>query len=273
MHIWSQKKEGRVSTLPSPRKCITIITIIAMTACPWKVSFALDEEPRQGVHAVYQVKQTKGSRGNIDLLFSDTITVLENRLTSLGFTEGTVIRDGTDRIQVIIPDLQVDDEILDTLCIPARVEFKDEADNVLIESKDIVSAMPVRLHDTGTYCVALDFTPEGAELLTLATTANLGRVISIEVDDTVISAPVVNAVIGREAIIESPHMTAEEATKLTLLLNSGAMPLRIERIETTAITITPDMTVRNLERVPFDMSAPHRLLSSVIQFVVRFLWQ
>jgi len=271
MQISTQKKRGSMPT-PSPLlKNIAIVALAVLIACPWKEAFGLSAGPRLGVRAIYQAEQTEERSADFDLLLSNTVAVLQDRLINRGFFQAAVTRDGTDRIRVIIPDIQTDNEILDILCIPARLEFKDEAGNVLIEDKDIKLAHAY--YDYGAYMVYIELTPEGAELFALATAANLGRVITIEVDGEIISAPVVNSVItGGSAIIESPGMTAEEATRLAMLIHSDGMPLRIERIETTFIAITPGMIMPNPGRTLAQTNALYQWLPVAMQLLLRLLW-
>ncbi|MCL2812402.1 MAG: protein translocase subunit SecD [Clostridia bacterium] len=204
---------------------------------PWSEAISLGLDLRGGVYTVYRAPRTAENSDEYDVLLTSTLRVMQDRLTTKGFTEATVTKQGDDRIRIEIPDVQDPNEILEIIGTPAHLEFKDEAGNVLMEGKDVRVAAP--FYQGGNWVVSFGLTPEGAELFAEATRANLYRTISIELDGQVISKPTVNAVItGGSGLIESSSMTYEEASNLALLIQSGALPLQIEQLEMSAISAT-----------------------------------
>jgi len=204
---------------------------------PWGEAISLGLDLRGGVYTVYRAPRTAENTNEYDVLLAGTIRVMQDRLAGKGFTEATVTKQGDDRIRIEIPDVQDPNEILDIIGTPAHLEFKDEAGNLIMEGRDVKLATP--FYDAGRYMVAFELTPEGGEKFALATAANLGRTISIELDGEVISAPVVNSVItGGSGIIESQNMGVDEATNLAMLIQSGALPLQVEQLEMSAISAT-----------------------------------
>jgi preprotein translocase subunit SecD len=173
------------------------------------------------------------------MLLNGTISVLQSRLTSQGYTEATVTKQRTDRIRVEIPDVQDPNQILEIIGTPAHLEFLDPNGNVIMEGKDVKTARAMSIQGKGNWLVDFTLTPEGTQMFAKATAANVGKTISIELDGQVISAPTVNMPItGGSGYIESPSMTAEEASELAMLIQSGALPLDIEQIEMSAISAT-----------------------------------
>lgn len=83
--------------------------------------------------------------------------------------------------------------------------------------------------------VSIEFDREGARLFEAATSEFLGQPIAIVLDDTVISEPIVQAVItdGR-ATIEG-RFEFEEAAELALLLRSGSLPVELKELESRLI--------------------------------------
>jgi protein-export membrane protein SecD len=82
--------------------------------------------------------------------------------------------------------------------------------------------------------VAINFTPEGAELFAQITRDNTGEQLAIFLDGEVISAPNINEpIVGGSAII-SGGFTATEARALAQNLNFGALPMPIT-LESTQI--------------------------------------
>jgi preprotein translocase subunit SecD len=82
----------------------------------------------------------------------------------------------------------------------------------------------------GRPAVNFELSPEAGRRFEQLTRANLGKIMAIVLDDQVISAPVINAVISSSVIIEG-SFTSEGADDLALKLRSGALPARVNIIE------------------------------------------
>jgi preprotein translocase subunit SecD len=201
------------------------------------ISLGLDL--RGGVYAVYQAKDT--SVEDFDSQLAGTISVLRNRLTAQGYTEATVTQQGSDRIRVEIPDVKDPGAILDIIGTPAKLEFVDPQGNVVIEGKDVKSAKLAQGGESGlAYVVAFELNDSGTEAFAKATAANIGQPIRILLDGEEISAPTVQSAItsGEGVITIGDGNQREEATRLALLIQSGALPLDIEQLEVSAVSAT-----------------------------------
>lgn len=201
------------------------------------ISLGLDL--RGGVYAVYQAKDT--SVEDFDSQLAGTISVLRNRLTAQGYTEATVTQQGSDRIRVEIPDVKDPSAILDIIGTPAKLEFVDPQGNVVIEGKDVKSAKLAQGGESGlSYMVAFELNDSGTEAFAKATAANIGQPIRILLDGEEISAPTVQSAItsGEGVITIGDGNQREEATRLALLIQSGALPLDIEQLEVSAVSAT-----------------------------------
>ncbi len=98
-----------------------------------------------------------------------------------------------------------------------NIVMKDEDGDVVITVEDIQSAETIINDNNGKkeYCVSIKFTDEGKEKFAKVTEQNIGKMISICVDDKVVSAPRVQAVISDgEAIISGSSQTYEECREL-----------------------------------------------------------
>ncbi len=195
------------------------------------ISLGLDL--RGGIYAVYLGDTTAE---NFDEQMDATVTIMRNRLTSAGYTEANITRQGSDRIRIEIPDVQDPNEILEIVGTPAHLEFRDPEGNVIMEGKDIVTASPATAD--GVYYVYFELNEEGKAAFAEATTAHVGETIAIVLDDTTISAPVVNEPITGGSGQISGNFTAQEVINLANLIMSGALPLDIELIESSAVSAT-----------------------------------
>ncbi len=193
-----------------------------------------------GVYTVYQADDT--SIDNFEEKMDGAMLVLRNRLDSKGFTEGTVTRQGTDRIRVEIP-INETSEIQDPTAIsqfigsPAKLEFKDPNGEVIMEGADIENA-GVSTDSSGKPAVAFQLTSEGTKKFSDATLKFINQTISIVLDDVTISSPTVNAHIGNGNGIIEGNFTEVQAENLAMQIESGALPIDLKEIEARTISAT-----------------------------------
>lgn len=121
----------------------------------------------------------------------------------------------------------------------ARLTFRDEQGNILVEGKDVNSSEAVRDPNTGESVVSLSFDRAGAEAFAEATKKLTGKRIGIYMDETLISAPVVKqAITGGTAMINGMD-SPEEAKTLSEKIRAGALPFSMET--TNYNTISPTL--------------------------------
>lgn len=189
---------------------------------------------RGGVSAVYEAKDD--GQSDFETLLTGTMAVLRSRLTGQGFTEATVTQQGANRIRVEIPDVSDPNEILNIIGQPAKLEFKSEDGEVIMNGGAVKKAEMGYLE--GAAVVQFELNSEGTELFAKATAANIGKPIYIELDGQIISAPTVNsAITGGQGYIQG-DFTADSAKNLANLIQSGALPLDIEQLEVRTISAT-----------------------------------
>lgn len=210
---------------------------------PVASAISLGLDLRGGVSTEYRVTDT--TIDNYETLLDGTVSALRTRLTNAGFTEATVAIQGNDRILVEIPDVDDPEQVAEIIGTPAHLEFRDPNGNVVFEGQDIKSAGAQWTDETSTEAgVGFELNSEAAKAFENATREFLGQSISIYLDDELISAPTVNQVIagGSGIISNSGNMSTEEsvewANNLAMLIQSGALPLDIEEVETRAISAT-----------------------------------
>jgi SecD/SecF fusion protein len=102
--------------------------------------------------------------------------------------------------------------------------------------------------------VALRFTPEGALQFAEVTGANIGKRLAIILDEEMISAPSINSKIPNgEAVINLGGLRAydevlQEASELSLVLKSGALPATIKILEERQVgaTLGPELAQKGI---------------------------
>ncbi|MDR1508759.1 MAG: protein translocase subunit SecD [Synergistaceae bacterium] len=104
---------------------------------------------------------------------------------------------------------------------------------IYVAGQDLADASMTR-DELRNAAVAIRFTPAGADAFEKATEANIQKQIAIVLDDTVISAPVVQTKISGEGRITG-NFTDSEASNLAIMLRAGALPVEVEVIENRSV--------------------------------------
>jgi protein-export SecD/SecF family membrane protein len=194
---------------------------------------------------VTNIKQGLDLKGGVNIVFeadtdsptdqemSSAVMMLQQRLDFQGETESEVSRQGAKRIRVDIPGYEDAEEAVRTIGQTARLTFLDEEGVELLDGSMVADARKSTQQNTygvSEVVVALEFNSEGATKFEEATGANVGKTISIMLDNIIISSPTVNARIsGGNAVIEG-GFTAADAEQLANLIKSGALPFDLNVI-------------------------------------------
>lgn len=123
----------------------------------------------------------------------------------------------------------------------AKLTFRDEDGNVMLEGKNIKSAKAMENTNgvTRGYEVALVFNGEGTKLFEEATGQLVGKRMGIYMDEQLISNPMVESKIaGGQAVINNIE-SLEEASNLAEKINAGALPFSLST--TNFSTISPTL--------------------------------
>ena len=121
-------------------------------------------------------------------------------------------------------------------------ETKAEGATPILSGKtDIDSAAAGVDPETGAYIVNLKLTSTGASKFATSTAANVGKYISIWMDDTMISCPKVNEAITNGEAYITGMANAEEATDLANKINAGALPFALDVDDSKLQIISPTL--------------------------------
>jgi preprotein translocase subunit SecD len=211
--------------------------------------------------------------------------IIEKRVNFFGVSEPniqTLKVGGSYRIMVDLPGIASVEEAVKLIGKTAQLDFRQEAS---VEAK-IATTTPIFLRLTkktnltgkevkkaavqfdntsGKPEVRLEFNDQGAKLFEEITKENVGKPLGIFLDDLLLSAPTVQQVItGGNAVITG-NFTLDEAKKLSIAINSGALPVSIKLIEQRKIGPT-----LGKETISKSVYAGFIGLSAVVAFMVLY---
>ncbi len=208
----------------------------------WPSSLSLGLDLRGGVYVEYSASRPENSDADFDSLMEGTISVIQNRLSDKGYTEATVQRIGTDGIRVEIPDTDDPKAVLDLIGTPAKLEFKDADGNLIMDGSMVQTAVGGYDSEQADYVISFKLTSEGATVFAEATAANIGKSISIYLDDELLMSPTVqSAITGGQGVINGMG-SLERAQTMAAQIQSGALPLTLtqQKVDTVDATLGSD---------------------------------
>lgn len=197
---------------------------------------------RGGSHLVYEADLSKLEKGiKKNDAIQGAISVLANRINGLGVSEATVqptTFSGKDAIIIELPGIKDLNKAKTLIGSTAKMEFKDESGQVVAEGADLVpNASKVTFSQqsssglANTPSVSITFTSKGKEKFAQATSQNIGKRISIELDGKLISSPTVQTAITDGQAVVTGDFSIDQAKMLAIQLNAGALPIPIKLIE------------------------------------------
>lgn len=218
-------------------KFLGIIVILAIVSVlsvkPLSSSIKQGLDLQGGTHVVLEAVDTPEAKVDDDAV-QRVVKILERRINELGLTEPIIQRQGERRIIVELPGVKDPEKAIEILGKTALLEFVDETGVTVLTGKDLKDAQAQASQGTRPE-VAIEFTPEGTKAFADLTTKNVGRRIAILLDKQVLTAPTVNEPIpGGKAVITGSQ-NIEEAQRLAILLRSGALPVKVDVMETRTV--------------------------------------
>ncbi|MBI3366700.1 protein translocase subunit SecD [Candidatus Roizmanbacteria bacterium] len=204
-----------------------------------------------GSHLVFETDTSKVKKEDLQDSLHSARDIIEKRVNFFGVAEPLVqtVKAGTNyRISVDLPGIENVNEAIGLIGRTAQLTFKEEASaeakiatstpDILRLTKDtgltgkhIKKASVTFDSQTGKPQVALSFNNEGVTLFADITRRNVGKPVGIFIDNFVISAPTVQQSITDGNAVITGNFTIDDAKKLSIAINSGALPLPIHLVE------------------------------------------
>lgn len=203
-----------------------------------------------GVYVVLEAKPSEGMTKVDNQAITRLIEVMDRRINALGVTEPTIQRNGEDRIIIELPGLKDSQSAIDTIGKTAMLEFKMKNDDgslgpTLLTGK-VLKRADVTFDNMGNPQISFEMDAEGAKAFAEITRNNIGKRLAITLDGEEQTAPTIRSEIpAGNGVIEGQY-TIDEAKKMALLLNAGALPVKVDILETR--TIGPNLGEKSIKQ-------------------------
>jgi preprotein translocase subunit SecD len=234
------------------------------------VTISVESDQRIRIVFVSQALESQASKA-----VEQSIEVIRRRIDELGTKEPTILRQGSDRINIQAPGESDPQKLQDIIGKTAKLTFQmvdENADvaaaqqgrvppgSILLESADgyqpfyvvkrralvtgemLTDAQGAFDQQTGRPVVSFRFNGVGAKKFGEATTSAVGKRFAIILDNKVISAPnILNPITGGSGQITG-NFTTESANNLAILLRAGALPapLKVQEQRTVGAELGAD---------------------------------
>jgi preprotein translocase subunit SecD len=209
----------------------------------------------------------------------DARQILENRSNGLGVSEVTLQVAGERRIVGEFPGITDTEQVVAVLKQTGLLEFVDFGETPPMEGTIVrtdyfesgtaapegavvdetiyhtvmtgaqLSSVGVTTDQLGAYIIAFDLKPDGRDIFAAHTSANVGKVLGIVLDKTVISTPVINSAITEGSGIIQGNFTVDTANALAIQLRYGSLPVPLDLVESRVIgpTLGQDSLNKSLQ--------------------------
>ncbi|RPJ42671.1 MAG: protein translocase subunit SecD, partial [Chloroflexi bacterium] len=238
------------------------------------LEFVLGLDLRGGVQALLEVPDSYKQAYTVQQL-EDAQRILENRTNALGVSENQFQVAGTNRIVAEFPGLTDPERVLAVIKETGQLEFVDLGDTRLNEGTKIktdlggetseneatpaagetttpdaaatdqvwhtimtgdhLKSVGVTTDQLGQYVISFELDEEGTKIFGDHTRANVGKILAIALDKTIISAPSINSAITESSGIIEGSFTNETANALAIQMRYGALPIPFQVVESRVI--------------------------------------
>lgn len=208
-----------------------------------------------GTQLVYELDVSKEK--NKSEAQDKAITVIRNRIDAFGVAEPVIYPESFGnslRIIVQLPGIQNIDEALNLIGKTAQLEFKEQ-EPINVENQQMMMLQgnwkkepvvtgaefkraEVGRDEQGNVEIDIEFNSEGTKKFAEATKRNLGKQIAIFLDEELISAPTVQSEITNGKGRITGKFSLQEAKRVAIQLNAGALPVPMKLAEQKNIGAT-----------------------------------
>ena len=242
---------------------LAILLVFGYYISPLVLSVKQGLDLQGGTHVVMEAVDTPEAQVNEDAM-QRVVKVMERRVNELGLTEPIIQRQGDRRIIIELPGVKDPEGAIALIGKTALLEFKAEDGKTVLTGKDLKDAK-AQITQSNRHDVSIEFTDEGGKKFGDLTAKNVGKHIAITLDGQVLTNPVVQEAIPSGKAVITGQRTIEEAQNLAILLRSGALPVKMNIIETRTVGPTLGQDSKDKSKTAFLIS-----IAAIVLFMIAF---
>lgn len=237
--------------------CICIILGSIMFVKPLFKSLNYGLDLQGGFEVLYQVESLDGSDVTSEMVYSTYQAILK-RIDILGVSEPEITIEGDDHIRVKLAGVTNKEEARNVISSTAALTFRDASDNLLMTADVLGGTAKVSSDQYGKPAVSLNIKDTSTFYDVTSKVKNMTNniiVIWLDFDEATdsfakeknncgslsaskcLSAATVNEAFASNVIIQG-NFTMEEAQSLVDLINSGALPTKLDEISSRTVAAT-----------------------------------
>ncbi len=230
--------------------------VMSSEHAPSKFPFRYGLDLAGGSHLLYRADTSKVVSGDVDSAMQSLRDVVERRVNIFGVSEpvvqverGGVVGGGEQRLIVELPGVTDLSEAVKAIGQTPTLDFRLETKNATGTTAYTETGLTGQYLDHATLdfssgrggtlsnqpIIVLTFNTEGAQRFKDITTKNVGTALGIFLDNTLISAPVIQEAIPNGEANITGTFTPDAARELVRNLNFGALPVPIELVSSQTV--------------------------------------
>ncbi len=213
-----------------------------------------------GVHVELEAVDTPDAPVKADSI-DKVKAIIENRINQFGVKEPVVQKSGSRRLVIELAGVKDIDKAIDLIGRTAQLRFITADGNVILKGQDLKDAQATTDPTSNIPEVSLTFNAEGAKKFAAVTTDLVNRYpipddpthpdyqkrcIAIFLDQEILQNPFVKEPITTGQARITGYKDLKEANKIAILLRSGALPVKLEKVYSK--TVGPTMGADSLAK-------------------------
>ena len=228
--------------------------IIGATSTNILKNIKLGLDLQGGFEILYEVSEAQKGQEITEKVLANTAEALDRRVNVLGVSEPNIQIEGKNRIRVQLAGVKDQNKAREILSTEANLSFRDANDRLMMDGTDLAENGAKQTFDeNGKPSVSLKlksadkFRQVTEEIVKMA--PNNVLVIWLDFEEgkdsfkaeiakenpKFLSAPSVSEVFTQDTVSIVGQFTIEEAQQLSSLLNSGALPVKLDEIYSTSV--------------------------------------
>ena len=216
---------------------IISLGIIGVTSPNIVKDVRLGLDLKGGFEILYEASPLEGEGPVTKEALHQTARSLLERVDALGTDEPEIYPEGENRIRVRIPGIEDEAQVREILKKPAELTFRGPDGAIELRGNDFVEgAAKVGFDEVGRPMIMIEV--KDHQKWKEVSQKLLGQQLSIYLDDTLLSAPVVQGVFTDGKATISGSYTYDQAKELADTINLGALPLALSEVYTQSVGAT-----------------------------------